>query len=254
MKTVGSATWVGRGIALGVAVLVPGLSGGTVALIMGFYRSLLANLGEMRFSSALPLGAGILGGILGGSRVMERLLATHPDAVGFFLSGLVLAGGLCLVGRGTRPVSLWALALGLFAGWLMAGSEWIAAVDAGTSKVWLFAGGFVASSALVVPGLSGASLLILVGQYDEILRAVNQMNLAVLWPFGLGVGLGVVAVGRLVLGALRTRERLVFPLLVGLMMGCVRALWPTEWSAVGMLLFALGSGLAVLFRGVDKSG
>lgn len=242
--------WAGRGAALGLALLVPGLSGGTVALVMGFYRWLLSAISEINLQILLPLAFGMVGGVILGGRIMESLLEAYPGLVGSFLTGLILATGLGM-GLKTRGVgALSFLLLGLFSGWAVAGLRPVLGSGEEAAYLALFLGGILSSMALVLPGVSGAAMLVVVGQYQRILLAVNNLDLSVLLIFSLGAVLGLVGVGRLVREALRRRGAETVAFLVGLMLGSIRVLWPSSWGLAESALLVLGLAGGLLLKGV----
>lgn len=231
---------------MGTSDVIPGVSGGTMALILGIYGELIAALGAMteratlralgarRFADAfarirggflLVLLLGIGAAILTLSGVLVYLLEAQREAVYAFFTGLIAASAW-LVGRRVRDwsvSSVAALASGAAAAWLVTGSPGLPTGDA----PWIFAAvGAVAICALVLPGISGAFILLLLGKYDRVLGAIRGLELSVLVPFGLGAVVGLLAFTRTLKWLLTHRPNTTLALLVGFLIGSLREVWP----------------------------
>jgi len=267
-----------RGLAMGVAEIVPGVSGGTVAFITGIYDQLVRALGSFTAISprtalqggwrglarrhSLPflavLAAGMAASFLAVARVVERLLETHAAQLYGLFFGIIAAsvfqvGHTAVAAAGARRLpglSGFALA-GLGAGLAMAFlSEPGGQSDAGLPMFFLV--GAVAAAAWILPGVSGAFVLLLFGLYKPMVAAVNAGDLPLLVVFGAGLGLGVVSFSRLLAWLLRRARARLLALLTGLMAGSLVLLWrATEvgsWSepALPWALCAAGAGAALV--------
>ena len=276
------AAGVARGFCVGTADLVPGVSGATVAIVLGIYERLVDAIRGFDLAFAgrlvrldlpeaarrvdapflLPLVAGIVVAAVFFTRVVSlaELMETHRVAVQSFFFGLVAGAFAVLLGEACRGRALrWsdvaATAGGLAAGWGLA-----VAVPASTPETawFLFAAGAVAAAAMILPGVSGAYVLLLLKKYTYVLAALGRFDLAVLVPFGLGVAAGLALLSR-VLGWLlgRLRRPTLFTL-AGLVAGSLWSLWPyraamdgrsvPEWpDALGMVNVILAAaGLALV--------
>jgi putative membrane protein len=259
----GRARWLGiylRGIAMGVAELVPGVSGGTVAFITGIYLDLVRSIrgaGEAllrhlpRGAVALAwersnggfllvLGAGMATGILALARIVSWLLENRELQLQGFFFGLILASVL-FVGRFARPFTAGrrgVLALGVAAG---AAAAFATTLSVPVNPVTLFLGGMVAICAWILPGVSGSFVLLLLGLYPAVVAAIATLDLKVLGVLAAGCGLGLLLFAR-VLGWLLDRYyRGTLALLCGFMAGSLVSLWPwrlpravVEGKAVGV--------------------
>ena len=240
-----------RGLAMGVAEVVPGVSGGTIAFVTGIYDQLVRALGSFTAVS-LPtalqdgwrglarrhhlaflatLGAGMVVSFLAVARVMERVLETHAAQLyGFFLG--LIAASVVVVGRtamAARETLRW-LVLAIFA---LAGaaaglavgvlSEPASQADAGLPLVFL--AGAVAAIAWILPGVSGAFVLLLFGLYRPLVAAVNAGDLPLLLVFGTGLGVGVVSFSRFLSWLLGRARAPLLTLLTGFMAGSLLLLW-----------------------------
>lgn len=240
-----------RGLAMGVAEIVPGVSGGTIAFITGIYDQLVRALGSfaaVSWRTALQggwrgmarrhhvpflatLGAGMVVSFLAAARIMERVLETHAAQLyGFFLgviaASVVLVGGTAMRAGTTlrRPV-LGAFALAGAVAGLAIGilSEPASQADAGLSLIFL--AGAVAAVAWILPGVSGAFVLLLFGLYRPMVAAVNDGDLPMLLVFATGLGVGVVSFSRLLSWLLDRVRAPLLALLTGFMAGSLLLLW-----------------------------
>ena len=245
-----------RGFTMGTADIVPGVSGGTVALVLGIYERLIANirigagalrqlisghwgdfratLREIEWVWLLSLLGGILLAIAALSSVLERLLEEQPIRMSALFFGLVL-GALWVAWRMLERVDAPALALMLGIGaamFLLLGlrSDTDVADDAAevvTASPWVFfLSGGIAISAMILPGISGSFILVLVGMYSEVLGAVNDRDFVSLGAFALGCVVGLALFSTLLSWLLEHYHNLVLAAMIGLMLGSTRVLWP----------------------------
>ena len=244
------AVGVARGFCVGTADLVPGVSGATVAVVLGIYERLVAAIRgfDLAFTGRLlrldlpgaarHVDAGFLLSLVAGIAVaaafftrvvsLADLMESHRVAVQSFFFGLVV-GALAILfveakrGRALRWRDGAAAAGGLAAGWGLA-----VAVPASTPETawFVFVSGAIAAAAMILPGISGAFVLVLLKKYAYVLAALGRLDLAVLVPFGLGVVAGLALLSR-VLGWLlgRFRRPTLFAL-AGLVAGSLWSLWP----------------------------
>jgi putative membrane protein len=237
-----------RGLLMGAADTVPGISGGTVALVVGIYERLVRSLraftgaplalargdavraGErlraVEWALVVPLVAGILAAIVVGAGVIPGLLEDHPTRMSALFFGLIL-GSL---------VVPWRMIGGLGApeAALVAAAAVVAFVLVGLpereiaepSFTLVFAAAAVAICAMVLPGVSGAYLLLLIGIYRPTLEAVHERDLAYVAVFAAGAATGLVLFARILGWLLDRYRRYTLAALLGLMAGSLRALWP----------------------------
>lgn len=236
------------GLAMGAADVVPGVSGGTIAFITGIYFRLLSAIEAfnlhffnllLRFrlreafalipwGFLLPLAAGIAVSIFSLARAVTYALGAWPVVIWSFFLGLILIS-ILLLGKELKlaRASTWlGLAVGALCGWLVSGAT---AVDIGQSLPIYFASGFIAICAMILPGISGAFVLVMLGQYAHVIRAVAELNFSVIIVFALGCACGIMSFARVVNRLLAAWPNAVMAVLTGLMAGSLRAIWP--WRA-----------------------
>lgn len=243
------------GFAMGAADVVPGFSGGTVALVAGIYQRLIANvrqgaralslllrlrgrdgvaaLAAIEWTFVAALGFGIATAIIALAGILEVQLDAEPVAMSALFLGLVLGATLVAVGELRAPaprhlVIAVAVAAATFLGLGVGGGT-----IADPSLVVLFAAGAVAVCAMILPGVSGAFLLVLIGVYQPVLGAVGDGDLVVLAVVGAGCVVGLASFSTLLNWLLAHHHDVVLAALLGLMAGSARVLWPWP-SAEGM--------------------
>lgn len=233
-----------KGIAMGAADVVPGVSGGTIAFISGIYDELLRSIASVpealmhlvrgRIKAAwqtanatflLVLLAGILTSILSLARLITYLLAHHPVPVWSFFFGLILVS-VYLVGRDIGRWN-WSRCLSFLLG--LAFAYWItvaAPIQWGSDPLTLFFAGAIAICAMILPGISGSFILLLLGLYATVLGAVKSLDLAVLAVFAAGCLVGLLSFARLLSWMLSHWRDLTLAFLTGLMLGSLNKVWP----------------------------
>lgn len=256
-----------RGFAMGAADIVPGVSGGTIALVFGIYERLITSVragssalgcllkgdldGFRRWFAAvdwgfiLPLGAGIGIALFSLAHVLEQLLHEQPVIMASIFLGLV-AGSVVIAWKLiTTPATshVWIMLgvgavvfvlLGLRGGT----TEESVTQAAEPALLAFFFAGAIAICAMILPGISGSFLLVVMGMYGPVLSAVTDRNIAALGVFTVGAVIGLALFSQLLFRALRSHHDVVLAILIGLMAGSVRVLWP--WP-LGVESTALGT-------------
>lgn len=247
----GPAGWLGlaaRGLAMGAVEVVPGVSGGTIAFVTGIYDELIVTLasfgpgsfkpifkGQWRQFSAqhnlgflLALGSGMLIGILVFARLMQWALAAVPTVTWALFTGIIAGAVVKLALQHFHWRWLPLLGLGL------AASIGVVLMEPGTVSSSLFVTfvcGFLAVSAWLLPAVSGSFILLLLGQYERVLQAINAFDLEVLGALALGCAAGLLTISRALAWAMSRWRDQVFNVLLGFMAGSLLGLWP--WRAGG---------------------
>lgn len=234
-----------RGMAMGAADVVPGVSGGTIAFVTGIYDELLGAitafdhraLGVWRRSGLqglwrhlngaflLALLGGILLSIFSLARLISGLLERHPEQVWGFFFGLILAS----VVHVARTISHWKGPglMALLVGFVVAYGITVMTPMAVTLSlsVYLFSG-MLAICAMILPGISGSFILLLLGMYQPVLLAVKGLDLPPLLLFAVGCGLGLLLFSRVLSWMLHRYRDITLALLTGFMVGSLNKIWP----------------------------
>ena len=234
------------GCAMGASDLVPGVSGGTMAFVLGVYQDLLDGIRSfnldvlrlvlrlrlreleqhipLRFLLALGLGM-----VTAALSLAGLLSATMDDPTGrvylfAFFFGLVSAS-IVAVGAQLRRSALTALVL-VFGALVAFGIVNLVPASAESTPLNLFLAGMVAICAMILPGISGAFILLILGHYDHVLRAVSERNIATMLIVGLGAIVGLAVFSRVLGWLLRNWPQLTIAGLVGFMVGSLWKIWP----------------------------
>jgi len=247
------------GALMGLANLVPGISGGTMLLAAGVYPAFIGGIAELTTLRFRPRSLVTLASIVGTAGVAILLLAgtvkglveDHRWIMYSLFIGLTL-GGIPLLWRMARPATP-ALVVGAALAFLamvwMAFTGTASEGEEGRRYVVIFLSGLAASSAMILPGVSGGYLLLLLGEYESILGSVDQLKrgllgdsaaglgpdlalaldaLHVMVPLGIGIVAGVVGVSNLLRWLLARFEKATLGALLGLLLGAVVGLWPFQ--------------------------
>jgi len=238
-----------KGMGMGAADIIPGVSGGTIAFITGIYQNLIdsirsvnARLIKILFRQGLPAAwkhangnflAAVFGGILLSifslSRLIAWLLSNHPMLVWAFFFGLII-GSAIFVGR---KISAWnGLTIFMLVGGTLTAYYVTIATPATTPEtIWfVFLSGCIAIVAMILPGISGSFILLLLGKYEFILNAVNDLHLAILATFAAGCAVGLITFSNVIGWLFRKFPNATMALLSGFMIGSLNKIWP--WKQV----------------------
>jgi putative membrane protein len=270
-----------RGALIGIVEVIPGVSGGTVALIVGVYETLidgaghlaraaarfvgdglrgrgLARAGEharsVRWSVVLPVGIGMVIAVVAGARVIAPLVEDHPIETRAIFAGLIAASLIVpirMTGRRWRLIDVAIAAAAAAAGFFLMGFPALTpTADPPLLLVGLAAA--VAVCALVLPGVSGSYILLALGLYAPTLAAVNDRDLAYIGVFAVGAIAGLGLFVPLLQWLLAHARRITLVLLTGLMAGSLRSVWPWQGEESELLPPAAdwGPALALFALGV----
>jgi putative membrane protein len=262
---------VGRGGAMGVAELVPGVSGGTIAFVTGIYLELVGAIRAVdaaflrllvrgRLAEAwrhvnagflLALALGMGAAVVGLASTIEWLLRAHEILLWAFFFGLILAS-VVHVARHVAPWDLHTSAfgiLGVVLGLVLSGTMGLPVVE---HPAVTFAAGAVAVCAWILPGVSGSFMLLLLGQYPRVIRALAELDLSLLAVLAAGCVTGLLLFSRLLTWLLRHHYRATLALLCGFMAGSLQKLWPWR-QTLSYYLDADGEAVPVLVTPVSPT-
>ncbi|WP_163194654.1 DUF368 domain-containing protein [Clostridium thermarum] len=258
-----------KGVAVGLATLVPGVSGGTMAIIFGIYDELLHSIGfffkdwKKHTLFLLQVGLGGLTGLVVFSSLLKSAVETFPYEMRFLFIGIICGGIPVLykrAGEGRRDIKGWIfLLIGLIIVLLMPADEATTATLATTpgigSMMFLFIAGIVMAIALILPGISGSYMLLILGLYDVTLGAIENRSIPFLIPLALGILVGTLATTRLIEGLLKKYPSIAYMLILGFVAGSIKPVFeqvgfPTGYSIISSIVtFALGF---MLIRWISK--
>lgn len=241
-----------KGMAMGAADIVPGVSGGTIALITGIYEEFINSLKS--FSSAfgvlrkdglkaawqhingnflLALFGGIFISLLGMVQVVKYALIHHPIVLWSFFFGLILASCF-FVGKMVKKWNFGSI-VSLLIGTVII--YWVTGISpaATTTAPWfVFVSGMLAICAMILPGISGSFILVLLGKYKYIIESLSELNFTVIITFAAGCLVGILSFSHFLSYMLKKHHDLTIALLTGFMIGSLNKIWPwkktLEWG------------------------
>lgn len=237
------------GISMGIADLIPGVSGGTIAFLSGIYEELLESIRivsgttlklllrgkvveafqSIPFAFLIPLAGGILLSIFSFATLLSWLLATYPVFVWAFFFGLVLASVFIVMKRVVRwdTVDIVGFAVATIATYFVVGAV---PIETPTNLLFVFLSGAIAICAMILPGISGSFILLLLGKYQYILSAVTERDFFTLAVFAMGCAVGLSVFARFLSWLFSYHHDISVAILAGVMLGSIRKIWP--WKEV----------------------
>ncbi len=263
------------GMVIGIANAIPGVSGGTMAVVLNVYDRLIALvsfnlkkiLRDLPFALLLVAGAGT--GIVLFAKLISGLFDSYPVPTTWFFMGLIV-GSIPFVARRTRgtgsvpvkavlaTIAVVVMIITVFFRPDEGAGQAITALDPAVF-LFLFLASVAAAAAMIVPGLSGSFVFLMLGAYRTVIRAVSDMNLPILLPVALGAGAGLLAGAALIRFFLARRLDMVYAVILGLVVGSLVPVFPglpptVPQGIVSAAVFAGGAVLSRLFSSTEKEG
>ena len=234
---------------MGAADIVPGVSGGTIAFITGIYEELLKSITSINFNTFRLLKnkniksvwqkingnflacifSGILLSVFALSKTITFLIRSYPVLVWSFFFGLILASSF-IIGRTIKSWNFQRVITLIVGAFIAFSITRISPVENPDSMFYIFISGVIAISAMVLPGVSGSYILLLMGSYTLILKALNELNLTVVLVFSFGCLIGLLSFARLLSKLLKNYKDITIAVLTGFLIGSIDKVWP--WKIV----------------------
>jgi putative membrane protein len=267
-----------KGMAMGAADTIPGVSGSTIAVILGIYdsfieaikysfgfkiskRYVLILFKRKQIFFLLTLAVGIVIGSFIFSRILINfnLLTTHYQYSAFFFMGLII-GSVPIIfnAHHNMSVSLDKVFFMLVSFLFVIGISLFSPLESTITSnsftqpfyyyAFLFISGFIASTAMLVPGISGSFMLLLLGSYYTVINAISNLDLYVLCTIGLGSLIGALTMANVMVYFLKKAPAYTYYAIIGLILGSLYKLWPTDLVfnlSFGINLFCLAIGLMI---------
>ncbi len=235
-----------KGIAMGAADVVPGVSGGTIAFISGIYEELLNSISSFNLSLfsvlknegfkkvwkmvngrfLLALFIGIFISVLSLAKLIENLLENHPILIWSFFFGLVLASIIYIA----KQIKIWNIKCYLYLIFGLIFAYYITTlnpvISQNSSPWFLFLAGMIAICAMILPGISGSFILVLLGAYKPILNAINTKDFFSIIIFMAGAILGLLTFSRVLKWLFSKYKNYTLALLIGFIAGSLNKIWP----------------------------
>ena len=249
-----------KGASMGIAEVIPGVSGGTIAFITGIYERLLNSIKSFDLEAIKLLGGfklkkffhhidgfflvvlalGMVCGIGVGVLGVGYLLEHFPSPIWAFFFGLIISSAL-YIGKQVNSWNILALVSLLVGFGIAIGVTFVSPAEGTANLLWVFICGIIAISALILPGVSGSFILLLLGMYtvvrgaaEEVMRHQDISSLYIILSFMLGCGIGLLSFARVMSYAFKNHKNATLALLTGFMVGSLRKIWP--WRNVESFL------------------
>ena len=235
-----------KGVIMGAANVIPGVSGGTMALVMGIYERLINSINHLNFNTLkkifitrdfksfakdtdlfflISITVGIFVSIFSLSILLEFLFETHKILVLSYFFGLIFAS-VFFVGKTIKKYSPLSIFLFLIGFLIAGGMVFISPSSSNSSFLFLIISGAIAMCSMILPGLSGSFVLLLLGNYELIICAINDLNFSILIPFGIGAVSGIILFAKLLQFIFKKFRNNTISLLTGFIFGSLIVLWP----------------------------
>ncbi|GEN56621.1 DUF368 domain-containing protein [Halolactibacillus alkaliphilus] len=255
-----------RGMMMGASDVVPGVSGGTIALVLGIYDQLILSINGLfskewkkHLGFLIPLGLGMVTAILLLAQAIEWLFEHYPRPTQFAFLGLILGVLPYLFKKAdskhqfkTLHYLLLVLGVGLAAmmGFLKGDESFIIENITPSVYGYLLLAGFIASTAMILPGISGSLILVIMGAYGTIINAVNEMKLDILFVVAIGIGFGLITMSKVIKFFLTHYTYATYAVVIGLVIGSIYVIFPGLPTTLGdwsLSVIAFGFGLSLAY-------
>ena len=245
-----------KGLLVGIIIVLPGMSGGTLVLILGLYESLMRDLSRFRFTPWITFGLGLAAGMLVSGTLLSWLFTAYTEIILAVLLGCILASVRTVIGKkfSINYVSLAALLAGLTGGYLLSSSSDLTIGGSDQPHlVFVFLIASLASAAMILPGVPGSSVLIIAGIYDNMMNALASFDWLVLLVFTAGAVTGLFALSNLFSKLYSRYHGILSWLFAGLIIGSGRMLIPEKISQPLVYFLACLAGFALVWFWDSKS-
>ena len=231
-----------KGMPIGMSNTLPGISGGTIALVLKIYDELVHSIKKIKIKFLIPVILGAVAGVFIGSSIIITLFNNYPIFVTAFLLGLILASSKVTFQEvDTYDILKIIFGLAGFAIAFMYSAEASNSVNINNiSLIKYFAGGALGSVAMILPGISGGTILVMMGLYQSVLAAISGLNLVIIIVFGLGILTGLLIFSWLLSYLLDNYRSSLMAFLTGLILGSTRSVIPAQFNIIAVLGLVLG--------------
>ena len=236
-----------KGMAMGISDLIPGISGGTIALLLGIYKDFISSLKSINYKSfiylirldfkklnnqlnlcfLLPVFFGILSSIFIFSSLISFLLLDYKVLLFSFFFGLIFFSSIRLISdlKPTNTLDFLTVFVGLVIGLSF---FFVSSLSTSNSIFSIFLAGFIAISAMLLPGISGSYILLILGKYEFMLDSISSFNWINILIFSFGAISGILSFSKMIHYLLKNYYRSTIFFLSGLMMGALNKVWPWQ--------------------------
>lgn len=239
-----------KGVFMGIADAIPGVSGGTIALLLGIYEELISTISGLNFSLItklknngfksfweslngnflITLVLGIVISLILFVKISANLLTSHPLYVWSFFLGLILATVYVIY----KLIESWNL-VNIISTLLMIVFSILLTSDSlnisdDTNLFYILICGIIASSAMILPGISGSLILVILGVYKILVEALDNLDIKIITSFIVGAVIGVISFSKILKWLFKNYKSLAYSIMLGLVIGSIEKIWPWNKS------------------------
>ena len=239
-----------KGVFMGIADAIPGVSGGTIALLLGIYEELISTISGLNFSLItklknngfksfweslngnflITLVLGIVISLILFVKISANLLTSHPLYVWSFFLGLILATVYVIY----KLIESWNL-VNIISTLLMIAFSIILTshsldISDDTNLFYILICGIIASSAMILPGISGSLILVILGVYKILVEALDNLDIKIITSFIVGAVIGVISFSKILKWLFKNYKSLAYSIMLGLVIGSIEKIWPWNKS------------------------
>ena len=263
-----------KGFAMGTVDIIPGISGGTMALILGIYQKIIdelkmisfKNIKKINYGFLIPLFLGIIIAIISLARIIHYLLENHSIYLYSFFFGLIIASIFIILPKNFyKNKKFLFVILGFLIAWFISGS---ASINTANNYLNIFLSGAIAICAMILPGISGSFILLILGKYEFMISVLKNPfvnnNLIYIIVFVAGCIIGLLSFVRLLSYTFKKYYNISLAILIGFMAGALRKVWPFEnvirnknfdiyfYLSILMLIIGILTGILITKIGKQK--
>ena len=239
-----------KGVFMGIADAIPGVSGGTIALLLGIYEELISSISGLNFglitklknngiksfwkslngNFLITLVLGIVISLILFVKISANLLSSHPLYVWSFFLGLILATVYVIY----KLIESWNL-VNIISTLLMIVFSILLTSDSlnisdDTNLFYILICGIIASSAMILPGISGSLILVILGVYKILVEALDNLDIKIITSFIVGAVIGVISFSKILKWLFKNYKSLAYSIMLGLVIGSIEKIWPWNKS------------------------
>lgn len=260
------------GIIMGIANVIPGVSGGTIAVAFGIYDKLIALISRFRtkikedWKFALYLAAGLGVGILGFAKIMMYLLTNHAVSTGFFFLGVVLGSVPMIYGKAVKPkfdpktiIPFAVCAAIMVAMYVIVPDEGMQTELKGSmifNMVLMVVYGAIGAACMIIPGISGSFVLMFIGAYGRVMSVVAEFNILLLCALGIGVIIGILGCAKIINRLIYKYPGYSYGGILGFVCGSLLSVYPgysfSENGIIPFIAIILGFAITYSFNIMDR--
>lgn len=244
-----------RGLIMGSVEVVPGISGGTIAVLLGIYEQLITSISgffskdwKKHLSFLVPLGIGMVTAIFLFARVIDWLFTHFPMQTQFFFLGLVIGVIPFLYQKAEGKTKFQAKQyILLVIGFVIVSGLGILNPNEGqvienistSTYILLFVAGFIGSSVMIVPGISGSMIMMLLGVYPTIMGAISNFQFSIIIVAGAGIAIGFITMSKIITYFLKNYFTSTYAVIIGLVIGAITIVFPGIPAGAGNIIVSV---------------